>query len=102
MLKPWFVSGLAPGGLIQAMARKKTKEGVAFGKALRNERDDRGVTQEQLGELSGLHPKYISLMERGLRQPTLTTILQLATALEIEASTLIEQVEKHLRTSGDS
>lgn len=84
------------------MARKKTEEGVAFGKVLRNERSKRGVTQEQLGELSGLHPKYISLMERGLRQPTLASILQLATALEIEASTLIEQVEKHLRVSGDS
>jgi transcriptional regulator with XRE-family HTH domain len=80
------------------MTRQKTEEGIAFGKVLREVRDSRGLTQEQLGELTDLTSESISLYERGLRQPTLKTLLQLAAALEIEPATLVQRVEQRLRS----
>jgi len=80
------------------MTRQKTAEGIAFGRVLREVRDSRGLTQEQLGELTDLTSESISLFERGLRQPRLETILRLAAALEVEAATLVQKVEQRLRS----
>lgn len=56
----------------------------AFGKNLAELRHSRGLTQEQLAEISGLHRTYISGVERGARNPTALTIIALAKALEVE------------------
>lgn len=47
------------------------------------------MTQEQLGELAHIHPKYISEIERGIKCPTLNIIYQLANALNTTAIALI-------------
>lgn len=73
---------------------KKTLS-TLFGEVLRVYRKKRGFTQEQLAELTDLHDRYISLMERGLRQPTLTTIFKLAQALEISPQELLRLVERN-------
>jgi len=52
-----------------------------------------GFSQEELGFETGYHRTYISLLERGLRSPTLTTIFQLATALEVKLSEMIRRIE---------
>jgi transcriptional regulator with XRE-family HTH domain len=41
--------------------------------------------------------RFVSQMERGIRQPTLTTMFKLAEALDIAPSTLLARVEKLLR-----
>jgi len=64
-----------------------------FGKVLRELRESNKLTQEKLAEYCELDRTYISLLERGLRQPTITTIFKLAKALNISASQLIEKVE---------
>jgi len=53
----------------------------AFSLALRAERIERGVSQDQLGEIFDLDRTYPSLLKRGLRCPTLTMLLRLAAAL---------------------
>ena len=68
-----------------------------FGKVLRDLRIESKLSQEKLAELSGLDRTYISLLERGLRQPTITTIFDLSTALNIPASTIIKAVEDSLK-----
>lgn len=80
------------------MTRQKTEEGLAFGRVLREVRKSRGLTQDQLGELTDLTGESISLYERGLRQPTLTTLLQLAAALDTDASALVQEVEERLHS----
>ena len=40
---------------------------------------------------------FVSQMERGIRQPTITTLIKLAGALGIQPSTLIVRMEKLLR-----
>jgi transcriptional regulator with XRE-family HTH domain len=61
----------------------------SFGRVLRQARTGCGLTQEKLALDSGLDRTFISLLERGLRQPSLTTLVQLADALGAEASDLV-------------
>jgi len=67
--------------------------GQAFGNVLRVLRKERKVTQVLLAEYTELEPNYISMLERGLRQPTLTTIFKIGTALNIAPSEIVRQVE---------
>lgn len=68
-----------------------------FGKVLRELRVENKLSQEKLAEYCELDRTYISLLERGLRQPTITTIFKLAKALKIKPSTLIEKVEDNVQ-----
>jgi transcriptional regulator with XRE-family HTH domain len=64
-----------------------------FGKVLRELRVEQHISQEKLAEYCELDRTYISLLERGLRQPTITTIFKLSKALKISPSALIGKVE---------
>ncbi len=68
----------------------------AFGKVLREVRLEAGLTQEQLGLEAGVRRTFVSLLELGAQQHTLTTITKLAEALDIKPSVLIERFEKLL------
>lgn len=46
-------------------------------------RKERGLTQEQLAEISGLSQQYISGLELGRRNPTIVTLHELAVALQV-------------------
>ena len=65
----------------------------AFGAVLREIRKERGISQEHLGFESGYHRTYVSLLERGLKSPSLQTIFELARALNIRPSDLLSRVE---------
>ena len=65
----------------------------AFGQTLRHFRKKINLSQEKLSQESGLDRSYISLLERGLRQPSLTSILKLSKALKIPSTTIISKVE---------
>lgn len=69
----------------------------AFGKVLREARHAIGVSQEKLALRAGLDRTYISMLERGLRQPSLVTILLLSSNLDIKASELLERTLKKIR-----
>ena len=65
------------------------KPQLILGNNVRRLREAKGWSQEDLGEKSDLHRTYVSGIERGVRNPTLTIIFKLAGALGIEASKLI-------------
>jgi len=67
---------------------------VAFGCALRELRLAAGFSQEQLGLESGVQRNFISLIETGQNQPTITTIVKLAGALGVKPSKLVAEAEK--------
>jgi transcriptional regulator with XRE-family HTH domain len=56
---------------------------LSFGHRVRDLRQARGLSQEQLAEISGLHRTYVSSLERGQRNVGLDNILALAAALEV-------------------
>jgi transcriptional regulator with XRE-family HTH domain len=66
---------------------------TAFGKVLRRLRKAAGLTQEQLGLEADLRRTYVSILELGQQQPTLTTILKLAAALGQSAGEMVRLVE---------
>lgn len=64
-------------------------EAVELGKRVRAARKALRLSQEQLGERSGLHRTYIGHIERGEVNPTLHNVLLLAQALGLDASDLV-------------
>ena len=75
------------------LGKLKTQPGEAFGKVLRALRAKRGLSQEALALEAGVQRNYVSLIERGVNQPTITIIFKLAAALAMKPSQLIEHVE---------
>ncbi len=64
----------------------------AFGETVRNLRTERGVSQEELADASGIHRTFLSQVERGLKSPSLRTMSGLAEALEIPLHQLVRRV----------
>jgi len=65
----------------------------SLGEILRQLRKERGLSQEELALESGYHRTYISLLERGQKNPLLRTIFELAKALEVAPSEIVERVQ---------
>jgi len=64
---------------------------VAFGSRVRRIREQRGLSQEQLAELAGIHRTYMSSVERGQRNIGLDNIAALAAALGVSPAVFFEQ-----------
>jgi transcriptional regulator with XRE-family HTH domain len=64
-----------------------------FGDVLRELRKDANISQEELADMANLDRSYISILERGLKQPSLQTIFSLSNSLKITPSKFIEKVE---------
>lgn len=64
-----------------------------FGHAIRRRRLAAGLSQESLAVAAKVHPTYISLVERGLRDPKLTSMRKLAVALQASVSELVAEAE---------
>ncbi|WP_293688736.1 MULTISPECIES: helix-turn-helix transcriptional regulator [unclassified Spirosoma] len=56
---------------------------IAFGKAVKQQRLTKGLTQDELAHHCGVDRTYISRIERGLKNPTLSVIWDIATHLKI-------------------
>ena len=69
---------------------------LLFGQLLQEIRKKRGLSQEELGFESGYHRTYISLLKRGQKNPSLKTIFQLAKALKIRPSEIIQRIENQM------
>ena len=78
------------------LGKCKKQPNIAFGKVLRRLRIDLGLSQEALALSAELKRNYISLMELGQNQPTITTIFKLADALGIKPSKLMDLVENEI------
>ena len=67
-----------------------------FGEVLVEFRKRAGTNQEALAHECGLDRTYISLLERGRRQPSLKTLFAIAKALGVCPSELVACLEKKL------
>lgn len=63
-------------------------------KSLAKERAQRGLSMNRLAEMTGLSLTMVSYVERGLRNPTLDTLLRITTALEVDLGLLIQQAAR--------
>lgn len=68
----------------------------AFGEILRELRVHQRLTQEALAEKSELDRTFISMLERGERQPSLSSLFKLASALNTEVSHILKKLEERV------
>lgn len=69
---------------------------TALGERVRKYRNKTGMSQEDFADKAGLDRTYISLIERGLRNPYLSTLCRIAVALDIDVKTLISGLDKFI------
>lgn len=70
---------------------------VAFGRVLRRLRKKKGYTQEELGFEAELRRTFVSVLELGQQQPSLTTFLKLAKVLDVRAGKMMDMVEHEIQ-----
>lgn len=69
----------------------------ALGQAVRELRDKRGVTQEDLAHEAGVTVGTLSLIERGKSNPAWGTVKRIAKALGVTMSELAKRADRHDR-----
>lgn len=62
-----------------------------FGEKVRLRREELGLSQEEFAFQSGIHRTYVSGIERGIRNPSLTMVERLAKALGMRLSALLDE-----------
>lgn len=65
---------------------------IVLAQNMREQRRRRGMSQEALAQASGIHSSEVSRIERGVREPRLSTLVHLARALQVTPSDLLERV----------
>jgi transcriptional regulator with XRE-family HTH domain len=78
------------------MGSRGAKQSAELGRRVRERRLELGISQEDLGDISGLHRTYIGHLERGEVNPSLLNILKVAAALEVDAADLVEGMAQSL------
>ena len=62
---------------------------LVFGQQLRHFRKAAGLTLDELGAIVGKPAPYLSMVENGKREPKISLITEMATALDIEVTDLL-------------
>lgn len=62
---------------------------IKFGKKVRDLRINKGISQEQLADLSDVHRTYIGMIERAEKNVTLTSIQKIASGLGVKITDLL-------------
>jgi len=73
------------------MAKDSQRQLGPLGKKIREQRLKKKLSQEQLAERAMLDRTYISLVERGRRNPSYLNLLKIARGLEVRLGALIDQ-----------
>lgn len=66
---------------------------LKYGHVVRKIRLEKGISQETLADLSGLHRTYMSDIELGKRNVSLENIDRIANALDVSISEIFKQIE---------
>ena len=65
---------------------------VTLGENVRQLRKAKGLSQEALADMSGLHRTYIGGIERGERNVSIANIIRIAQALNVEVSQIVKGI----------
>ena len=87
---------IASSDTVAAVADRASTQ-VRLGRAIKQVRVAHGLTQEQVSAASGLHPTYISDIERGARNPSWEAITRLADGIGIATA----EIAAHYDTQED-
>ena len=70
-----------------------------IGARIKEIRNKKGLTQEQLSEKMEINPKYLSSIERGNENPTLNTLIKLSESLEVDLGKIFSFI--HIEDPGE-
>ena len=79
------------------MREDRDRVAKAFGAALRQIRESKALSQEELALNADVDRTFVSRAERGIRQPALATVISLSAALKVSAAELIALTETLLQ-----
>jgi ribosome-binding protein aMBF1 (putative translation factor) len=85
------------GAMRASSGYENPRVAFAFGLTLLSARTAQGLSQDELSALCGLDRTYPSLMERGLRGPSVAMLLRLADGLGVEPAWLVTETVARLR-----
>lgn len=74
---------------------------LAFGVTLRKIRNQRKISQEAFGAELGLHRTHVSLLERGKRDPLLSTVYQISRRMGISLPELMTLVDDEIKSQSE-
>lgn len=69
----------------------------AFASVVRKYRKAKGMSQELLAEKADVHPIYVGMIERSLRNPSLNAAKSIAEALGVTLTQMISEAEQLLK-----
>jgi transcriptional regulator with XRE-family HTH domain len=72
----------------------RSETGIRFAHNLRLAREKAGLSQEELADRAGLHRTFISQVERGLKSPSLNSLIAISAALGIRVSQLVRGIDE--------
>lgn len=67
---------------------------ICFGEYLRTIREEKDMSQFQLGKLVGVSDKAVSKWENGISKPKANIVLKLSEVLDVSADTLLQMMYK--------
>jgi transcriptional regulator with XRE-family HTH domain len=74
--------------------RPRPSHQQAIADALRELRQSRNLTQEEVGHRAGYDPIYINMLEKARRNPSIRALFNICEALGTEPSSLLKKVEE--------
>ena len=74
-------------------------DGKAVGRRIKEAREKRHITQEELAARIDISPTHVSVIERGTKIPRLDTFVAIANALEVSGDALLLDVVDHAAES---
>jgi transcriptional regulator with XRE-family HTH domain len=69
----------------------------ALGKVLKELREEKGMSQQELGDYSDVDRSFISRIERGIGTPSVSILFKVCTILQVKPSHVLERVEASIR-----
>ena len=72
---------------------------IIVGRVIASFRQRRGLSQEVLSGFADIGRSHLSAIERGERKPTLETFYKICSAMDVEMSTVIFEIEKELKNN---
>ena len=78
------------------VASDKSQQAVCsrVARILRSEREKRCLSMNQVAERAGLSQQMVSYVERGMRNPTLETLLRISAAIDINPAQVLARAQK--------
>ena len=87
--------------MLASMSRAEIADiGHIFGAVLQRHRLSQHISQEELAFQAGVDRTFVSRLERGVRQPTITTLIGIGQALGVPAADLLRETEKEYLRQG--